>query len=237
MQRSSANGDQKGQENDEVRIPKGGRWPRVRRPAGRPWQRQRCGPVVRARREGGQDRDPSTEIKAEAGKIWKEDIKKTKITVEGADVEISKVVLRWKGRKDDTITKVGVVKSGGRTAKKDAPGREATLTSVAIQSRSSMINRRPPSKFGDTTERGVNTGQRTCSRDQRAKGEAIRVHVCWSRARLRRSRFTGTGGEASVDEARRPTMTGFDIESIAVQQCRPSGPKRSTCRPSVANRR
>jgi len=77
--------------------------------------------------------DPSTEIKAEAGKMWKEDIKKTKISVEGADVEITKVVLRWKGRKDDTITKVGVVKSGGQTAEKDAPGREATLTSVAVQ--------------------------------------------------------------------------------------------------------
>ena len=77
--------------------------------------------------------DPSAEIKAEAGKMWKEDIKRTKITVEGADVEITKVVLRWKGRKDDTITKVGVVKSGGETAPKDAPGREATLTSVAVQ--------------------------------------------------------------------------------------------------------
>ena len=57
--------------------------------------------------------DPSAEIKAEAGKMWKEDVKKTKISVEGADVEITKVVLRWKGRKDDTITNVGVVKSGG----------------------------------------------------------------------------------------------------------------------------
>ena len=77
--------------------------------------------------------DPSTDIKAEAGKMWKEDIKKMKISVEGGDVEITKVVLRWKGRKDDTITKVGVVKSGGQTAEKDAPGREATLTSVAVQ--------------------------------------------------------------------------------------------------------
>ena len=77
--------------------------------------------------------DPSTDIKAEAGKMWKEDIKKTKISVEGADVEFTKVVLRWKGRKDDTITKVGVVKSGGATAEKDAPGREATLLSVAVQ--------------------------------------------------------------------------------------------------------
>ena len=77
--------------------------------------------------------DPSTDIKAEEGKMWKEDIKKTKITVEGADVEITKVVLRWKGRKDDTITNVGVVKSGGATAEKDAPGREATLLSVGVQ--------------------------------------------------------------------------------------------------------
>jgi hypothetical protein len=77
--------------------------------------------------------DPSTDIKAEEGKMWKEDIKKTKISVEGADVEITKVVLRWKGRKDETITKMGTVKSGGQTAEKDAPGREATLLSVGVQ--------------------------------------------------------------------------------------------------------
>ena len=85
--------------------------------------------------------DPSVEIKAEAGKFWKEDIKKTKITVEGADVELTKVVLRWKGRKDDTITNVGVVKAGGSTAEKDAPGREATLTSVAVQYK--ILNSKP----------------------------------------------------------------------------------------------
>ena len=85
--------------------------------------------------------DPSAEIKAEEGKMWKEDIKKTKISVEGADVEITKVVLRWKGRKDDTITKVGVVKSGGATAEKDAPGREATLLSVGVQYK--ILNSKP----------------------------------------------------------------------------------------------
>ena len=85
--------------------------------------------------------DPSTDIKAEEGKMWKEDIKKTKITVEGADVEITKVVLRWKGKKDDTITKMGVVKSGGATAEKDAPGREATLMSVAVQYK--ILNSKP----------------------------------------------------------------------------------------------
>ena len=85
--------------------------------------------------------DPNAEIKAEAGKFWKEDIKKTKVTVEGADVELTKVVLRWKGRKDDTITNVGVVKSGGSTAEKDAPGREATLLSVAVQYK--ILNSKP----------------------------------------------------------------------------------------------
>ena len=77
--------------------------------------------------------DPSAEVDAEKGKWFKEDIKKTKISVEGADVEISKVVLRWNNRPDDTISNVGVVKSGGETAPKDAPGREATLTGVAVQ--------------------------------------------------------------------------------------------------------
>jgi hypothetical protein len=77
--------------------------------------------------------DPSTEIKVEGGKLLKEDIKKTKISVEGADVQLTKVVLHWNNRKDDTITNVGVVKSGGQTAPKDAPQREAALTSVAVQ--------------------------------------------------------------------------------------------------------
>ena len=75
----------------------------------------------------------SAEVAGEGGKLLKEDIKKTKISVEGADVEISKVVLHWNNRPDDTITNVGVVKSGGETAPKDAPGREATLLSVGVQ--------------------------------------------------------------------------------------------------------
>jgi hypothetical protein len=77
--------------------------------------------------------DPSTEITAEEGKWLKEDIKKVKLSVEGADVEISKVVLHWNNARDDTITDVGVVKWGGFTAEKDAPGHEATLMSVAVQ--------------------------------------------------------------------------------------------------------
>ena len=77
--------------------------------------------------------DPSTTITAEADKWLKEDVKKIKLSVEGADVDISKVVLNWNNAKDVTITDVGVVKSGGFTAEKDAPTREGTLNSLAIQ--------------------------------------------------------------------------------------------------------
>jgi hypothetical protein len=77
--------------------------------------------------------DPSTEITAEGDKWLKEDIKKAKISVEGADVEIAKVVLHWNNARDDTVSNVGVVKWGGFTAEKDAPGHEATLMSVAVQ--------------------------------------------------------------------------------------------------------
>jgi hypothetical protein len=77
--------------------------------------------------------NPSMEIKAEAGKFLKEDIKKTKITVEGADVEITKIDLKWNNMPDDTVANLGILKSGGETIPKDAPGREATLMSVVIQ--------------------------------------------------------------------------------------------------------
>lgn len=76
--------------------------------------------------------DPAVEIKSQ-GNRWKKDIKQVRLSVEGADVEIDKVVLRWDNRKDDTISDVGLVKSGGRTAPKDAPGRKARLTAVAVQ--------------------------------------------------------------------------------------------------------
>jgi len=77
--------------------------------------------------------DHGTEIAAEKGKFLKEDIKQTKISIEGADVEITKVVLHWNNRPDDTITGLGVIKAGGQSTPKDAPGREATLMSIAIE--------------------------------------------------------------------------------------------------------
>ena len=76
--------------------------------------------------------DPSVTIKSEGSRFDK-DVKQVKLSVEGADVQITNVVLHWDNRKDDTLTNVGVVKSGGQTAAKDAPGMKARLTSTTVQ--------------------------------------------------------------------------------------------------------
>jgi hypothetical protein len=76
--------------------------------------------------------DPSATIKGEKGKLFKEDVKATKLTVDGADVEISKIEYHWNNRPDVTMVNVGVIKSGGQTNPKDAPAREATLNSVTV---------------------------------------------------------------------------------------------------------
>src|SRR4029450_4686318 len=65
--------------------------------------------------------DPSAEIVGEEGKFLKEDIKKTKLSVDGADVEISKVVLHWNNIPDDTVTNLRVVKRRGATASGEPP--------------------------------------------------------------------------------------------------------------------
>jgi hypothetical protein len=76
--------------------------------------------------------DPSVEIKAE-GNRWQKDVKQVKLSVEGADVKITSVVLGWDNRKDATLTGVGTLKAGGQTAATDAPGRKGRLQSVKIQ--------------------------------------------------------------------------------------------------------
>ena len=75
--------------------------------------------------------DPSVEIKTQGGR-WQKDVKQVKLSVEGADVQITSVVLGWDNRKDSTLT-VGTLKAGGQTAPTDAPGRKGRLTSVKIQ--------------------------------------------------------------------------------------------------------
>lgn len=76
--------------------------------------------------------DPSVEIKSVGGR-WEKDVKQVKLSAEGADVQVTTVVLHWDNRKDDTLKNVGVLKSGGQTAPADAPGRKGRLTSVTVQ--------------------------------------------------------------------------------------------------------
>jgi len=78
------------------------------------------------------DTDPSVRITAEEAKWIKEDVKDVKLSVEGADVDINKVVLHWKNRPDETVWNIGTVKAGGQTAAKSAPGHEGTLGSVTV---------------------------------------------------------------------------------------------------------
>jgi len=76
--------------------------------------------------------DPSVSIKSQGGR-WDKDVKKLKISVEGADVEITSLVLEWDNRKDDTMANVGTLKAGGQTAERDAPGRKGRLLGVVVQ--------------------------------------------------------------------------------------------------------
>ena len=76
--------------------------------------------------------DSSVEIKTQ-GNRWQKDVKQVKLAVEGADVEITQVVLGWDNCSDDTLTDVGTLKPGGQTAPKEAPGRKGRLKSVKIQ--------------------------------------------------------------------------------------------------------
>ena len=75
--------------------------------------------------------DPSAEIKTEGGR-FKKDVKQVRLAVEGADVQMIKVVLGWDNRADDTLA-VETIKAGGMTAPKDAPGRKGRLKSVKMQ--------------------------------------------------------------------------------------------------------
>ena len=76
--------------------------------------------------------DPSAEIKSTGGR-WEKDVKQVKISVDGADVQVTKLVLHWDNRKDDTMTSVGTLKSSGQTAPMNAPGLKARLKSVTVQ--------------------------------------------------------------------------------------------------------
>jgi hypothetical protein len=76
--------------------------------------------------------DQGVEIESEGGML-KRRVKKVKLSVEQADVEITKLVLNYGGlRRDDEITNIGVVKAGGQITPIDAPGLKAKLKSASV---------------------------------------------------------------------------------------------------------
>jgi hypothetical protein len=75
--------------------------------------------------------DPSASIKS-VGSRWDKDVKQVKLSAEGADVQITNLILHWDNRRDDTLKDVGTLKAGGQTAPADAPGRKGRLTGVTV---------------------------------------------------------------------------------------------------------
>ena len=75
--------------------------------------------------------DPSVTIKSQGGR-WDKDVKQVRIAVTGAEVTVTKLVLSWDNRPDDTMTDVGTIKAGGQTAPYNAPGIKGRLTSATI---------------------------------------------------------------------------------------------------------
>ena len=69
-----------------------------------------------------------------------------KISRQGADVDVSKVVLHWNNRPDETVTNVGIMKEGGETAGGVAPGHEGTLTGSDGQRTGPRLNKAPTAK-------------------------------------------------------------------------------------------
>ena len=63
------------------------------------------------------------------------DVQQVKLRVDGADVELQKVVLQGDNRADETLTTLGVLKAGGSTPPQDAPGRQGRRTAVTVESK------------------------------------------------------------------------------------------------------
>jgi hypothetical protein len=54
------------------------------------------------------------------------------LSVEGADVQITKLFLRYNNRKDEGVSNIGILTAGGQSTPMDAPGRKARLESVTV---------------------------------------------------------------------------------------------------------
>ena len=105
--------------------------------------------------------DSSAEIKSQGGR-WKKDVKQVRLSVEGADVQILKVVLGWDNRPDDDAQR-GRNRKGRRTDGSDGCSGTQRAPHIGRRSstRSSVRHRRPQSRSWDSIDRGVTADQST----------------------------------------------------------------------------
>ena len=75
--------------------------------------------------------DQGAEIKPSGGRRDR-NVKAVKVSVDGADVNIKKLVLHWNNAKDKEVTDIGMLKAGGSSLPIEAPGRKAQLTSATV---------------------------------------------------------------------------------------------------------
>ena len=141
--------------------------------------------MVRARRHDD-SRPPiqARAITAEEGKGSRRTSRRRRLSVEGADVDISKVVLHWNNRPDETVTERRN-HEGGRTdgSGGSAPGHEGTLGSVTVNYKIlGDANRRPSHD---------SLGIRLSGYERRPAGQVAAINA----PTARRSRFAFAGVE------------------------------------------
>jgi hypothetical protein len=75
--------------------------------------------------------DQGAEIESSGGRR-DQNVKEVKVSVEGADVNIKKLVLHWNNANDKEVTDIGVLKAGGNSLPIEAPGRKGQLKSATV---------------------------------------------------------------------------------------------------------
>ena len=75
--------------------------------------------------------DQGAQLKSSGGRR-DQNVKEVKVSVDGADVNIRKLVLHWNNANDKEVTDIGLLKAGGSSLPIEAPGRKAQLTGATV---------------------------------------------------------------------------------------------------------
>jgi hypothetical protein len=75
--------------------------------------------------------DQGAELKSSGGQR-DQNVKEVKVSVDGADVNIKKLVLHFDNAGDKEVTDIGTLKAGGSSLPIEAPGRKGQLKSTTV---------------------------------------------------------------------------------------------------------